>query len=485
MSDENHNKIRFDSVIRRTKDFSVLKPILLLIAGDLLSIIICFAISSLVIRSFYYPALNIFNLYLEFQLVMPVFFVMFTINRLYPGYGNFIVNEIRSIWITITLMFSLMAVASLFVHLQIWYVKSFFFLSWALLLFIMPIMRHIIKMLFTSKPWWGTPVLIIGSAKSTKKAIESLQKNPFGGYKPVACFIDDYNDESIEIESVEIFSLDELHQFDSIDSIETVIFINEGIPENRKHDAINHCVKTFKDTIIVNEIYGLSSFWLLFNSSNSFYGVKLRSNLLDKPIIIYKRLFDLIMSVVLLVVWLPIMIYVTLSLMLSGTRKVFYKQVRMGLKGKHFNLFKFRTMNDDAHDSLSEILDKYPEKKEEYAKFHKLKDDPRITNLGRTLRKFSLDELPQFINVLKGDMSLIGPRAYLPEERTKMNDTDKLILNVKPGVTGLWQVTERNDSTFEERCMADIYYIRNWTLSLDFYIFIKTIWVVVTGKSSF
>lgn len=485
MSDENQTNRRFDSVIRKTQNFSAFKPIILLIAGDLLAIIICFAISSVVIRSFYYPALDIFSLYLEFQIVMPVFFLMFTINKLYPGFGNFIVIEIRSIWMTITLMFSLMAFASLFIHLQIWFVKSFFFLTWALLLFVMPIMRHTIKMLFASSNWWGAPVLIVGTSKSVKKALESLQKNPFGGYKPIACFIEKSYNNEFDFGNVEVFDISDLKEFDSNGHIEIVIFIQSELSENQKTAALNHCVKTFNDTIIVNEIFGLSSFWLLFNSSNNIYGVKLRSNLLDKPVIIYKRFFDLIISTILLIIGLPIMIYVSTASLLSGTKKIFYAQTRMGLKGRTFKLYKFRTMEEDAHVTLAQILEQYPEKREEYAKFHKLKDDPRITNFGRFLRKFSLDELPQFINVIKGDMSLIGPRAYLPEERYKMNDTDKLILSVKPGITGLWQVTERNDSTFEERCMADIFYIRNWTLSLDFYIFIKTIWVVLTGKSSF
>jgi lipopolysaccharide/colanic/teichoic acid biosynthesis glycosyltransferase len=142
-------------------------------------------------------------------------------------------------------------------------------------------------------------------------------------------------------------------------------------------------------------------------------------------------------------------------------------------------------MKADAEKRLEEILSQDKRKKTEFEKFHKLKDDPRITYIGKFLRKFSIDELPQFWNVIKGDMSIIGPRAYLPEEREKMKGSDKIILSVKPGITGLWQVTERNDSSFEERFMADVFYIRHWTLSLDFYIFIKTIWVVITGKSSF
>jgi lipopolysaccharide/colanic/teichoic acid biosynthesis glycosyltransferase len=139
-------------------------------------------------------------------------------------------------------------------------------------------------------------------------------------------------------------------------------------------------------------------------------------------------------------------------------------------------------MHTDAEERLDDLLEKNPELKAEYEIYHKMNDGPRLTRIGKFLRKFSLDELPQFWNVIKGEMSLIGPRAYIPWEKIKMGGNDEMILQVKPGISGLWQVTDRNESSFEERIMIDIYYIRNWSMFLDLYILARTISVVFSGK---
>ena len=141
-------------------------------------------------------------------------------------------------------------------------------------------------------------------------------------------------------------------------------------------------------------------------------------------------------------------------------------------------------MHTDAEKRLTEVLNQNEELRDEYEVYHKLKNDPRLTRVGRLLRKFSLDELPQFWNVIKGEMSLIGPRAYMPWEKEKMNGHDEMILNVLPGISGLWQVTDRNESSFEERIYTDIYYIRNWSMFLDIYILARTIAVVFLGKGA-
>jgi lipopolysaccharide/colanic/teichoic acid biosynthesis glycosyltransferase len=164
---------------------------------------------------------------------------------------------------------------------------------------------------------------------------------------------------------------------------------------------------------------------------------------------------------------------------------VLFRQERMGISDGRFDIVKFRTMHIDAEDRLSHLLKNDDNLKSEYEVYHKLRNDPRLTRVGKFLRKFSLDELPQFINVIKGEMSLIGPRAYMPWEKYKMNGHEEMILNVKPGISGLWQVTDRNASSFEERNIIDVYYIRNWSMFLDLYILARTIAVVFSGKGAY
>jgi lipopolysaccharide/colanic/teichoic acid biosynthesis glycosyltransferase len=153
----------------------------------------------------------------------------------------------------------------------------------------------------------------------------------------------------------------------------------------------------------------------------------------------------------------------------------------MGLNGKQFRALKFRTMVTNG----DEILERHPELKEELARNHKLKNDPRITRVGAFLRKFSLDELPQLFNVLKREMSLVGPRMISPQEVSMYKQFDMNLLTVLPGITGLWQVSGRSDISYEERVRLDMYYVRNWSLWLDFQLLFQTIPAVLKSRGAY
>jgi len=166
---------------------------------------------------------------------------------------------------------------------------------------------------------------------------------------------------------------------------------------------------------------------------------------------------------------------------LSSPGPVIHKRLVMGLNGKQFHAFKFRTMviNGD------EMLDKYPELKDELARNHKLRNDPRITRIGTLLRKFSLDELPQLFNVIRREMSLVGPRMISPEEVSMYKQFDMNLLTVLPGITGVWQVSGRSDISYEERVRLDMYYIRNWSIWLDLQLLYQTIPAVLNGRGAY
>lgn len=158
---------------------------------------------------------------------------------------------------------------------------------------------------------------------------------------------------------------------------------------------------------------------------------------------------------------------------------IFYTQERIGQNGKMFKMYKYRSMVVGADEKLEKYLNENKEAREEYKKYKKLKNDPRITMIGRILRKTSLDEFPQFINVLKGDMSLVGPRPYLPREKEDMNGFFNYITSCKPGITGFWQVNGRNDVTFTDRLSMDMNYYYNSNLKLDLKLLIRTIIKVI------
>jgi exopolysaccharide biosynthesis polyprenyl glycosylphosphotransferase len=177
----------------------------------------------------------------------------------------------------------------------------------------------------------------------------------------------------------------------------------------------------------------------------------------------------------------PLLLILALLVKLDSPGPVLHRRRVMGVKGKQFDALKFRTMYVNG----DEILDQFPDLKNELEKNHKLKDDPRITRLGAFLRKYSLDELPQIFNVLRNEMALVGPRMISPEEVRDYDRWGINLLTVKPGITGLWQVSGRSDISYEERVQLDMYYIRNWSLWLDLQLLMRTLPVVIKGKGAY
>ena len=191
---------------------------------------------------------------------------------------------------------------------------------------------------------------------------------------------------------------------------------------------------------------------------------------------VVKRLIDILGGLVGCVLLIPITvaIYIARKILKEDDGPIFYEQLRIGKNGKEFRLYKFRSMVMNADEKLEKYLDENEEARLEFEKYKKLKKDPRITKLGNFLRKSSIDEFPQFINVLKGDMSLVGPRPYLHREIKDMGENYKKITSVKPGLTGYWQVNGRSDTYFETRIKMDVDYINDRTLWKDTKFLIKT-----------
>lgn len=197
-----------------------------------------------------------------------------------------------------------------------------------------------------------------------------------------------------------------------------------------------------------------------------------------------KRVLDIIGAIVLGVVFAPLMIVISLLMRRRGG-EVIYRHRRVGRDGRMFECLKFRTMVPNADEVLRQLLESNPELRAEWVRDHKLRNDPRITRIGRFLRRTSLDELPQLWNVMRGEMSLVGPRPVVREELLRYGRNVRTYLAAKPGITGLWQVTGRNDTDYRRRVVLDTYYVRNQTLLLDLYILFKTTGVVLGGSGAY
>lgn len=201
---------------------------------------------------------------------------------------------------------------------------------------------------------------------------------------------------------------------------------------------------------------------------------------------VVKRLIDILGGLVGCVLLVPITvaIYIARKVLKEDEGPMFYEHLRYGKDGKKFRIYKFRSMCIDADKRLKEYLEQNEEARKEFEENHKLKDDPRITKLGKFIRKTSIDELPQFVNVLKGDMSLIGPRPIVDGEIEKYGENKEKFLSVKPGLTGYWAANGRSDITYEERMKMELYYVDNISFKLDIQIFFKTIISVIKKEGA-
>lgn len=194
-----------------------------------------------------------------------------------------------------------------------------------------------------------------------------------------------------------------------------------------------------------------------------------------------KRVFDFIAAICGVIILSPAMLVIAILIKAEDHGPVFYKQVRVGKNGKTFKMYKFRSMFVNA----DKMLAKLKEQNDVEGPMFKMKDDPRITKVGHFIRKHSLDELPQFLNVIKGDMSLVGPRPPLPSEVAEYSDYDKQRLYVTPGCTGLWQATERNEVGFSEMVQLDIQYIQRASFMFDLWIIWKTVEIIIKPNGSY
>ena len=194
-----------------------------------------------------------------------------------------------------------------------------------------------------------------------------------------------------------------------------------------------------------------------------------------------KRALDVTLATVLLVVGLPFAALIALCVRFSSPGPIFYSQTRIGRNGQPFKILKFRSIIADAEEQLDDIADL----NEASGPLFKMRDDPRRTPLGSFLRRFSLDELPNLVNVLRGEMSLVGPRPNVPEEVAQYKEWHRKRLSVSPGMTGLWQVSGRSDLTFDEMVLLDIYYAENWSLTLDLGIMLRTLPKVLGGEGAY
>src|SRR5690606_8423000 len=236
---------------------------------------------------------------------------------------------------------------------------------------------------------------------------------------------------------------------------------------------------------LVPELLDVSSGWVSPRDIQGHLALELGNNLPEKRNQITKRVLDIALAVASLPLAVPLAAIISLAIALESRGPVVFTQTRLGRNGKPFEVYKFRTMHLAAEERLAVFLERDPAAKEEWLRTRKLARDPRVTRVGRFLRRSSLDELPQLLNVLRGEMSFVGPRPVMPDEVQWYGDNARHLARVRPGLTGLAQVSGRSLLAYEDRVRIDTYFVRNWSVWLDLTILGRTIGAVVKGRGAY
>jgi Undecaprenyl-phosphate galactose phosphotransferase WbaP len=360
-------------------------------------------------------------------------------------------------------------------------------LAWLLSFGLLPAFRHMVKNGLLRLGIWSKRVLIIGSTEETAKVIESIKANRTMGYEIVGCLTDDRNRIGETLSGAPILGhYDDIEAWKAKTSFEDIIVTFPNIPRNRLIFLLKTWESVSETIRYIPQTGDLITTGIEIENIGKILSLVVRKNLHKPWNIILKSVFEYILALVFLILLSPILLASAMAVKFDSPGPVFFLQSRLGRKGKNMTIVKFRTMYADEKQRLAAFLRSHPQAREEWETYNKLKDeDPRVTRVGRFLRRHSLDELPQLLNVLGGTMSLVGPRPYLPEEMKNIRPFPTLLFEVKPGITGMWQISGRSDIPFQERLRIDEHYIRNWSLWMDIIILLKTFGATISGRGAF
>ncbi len=408
--------------------------------------------------------------YLDILLILPPLWVVFAAQRLYPAALYAPQEEFAKIVCYASVVF-LVAWALLFFSRNILYSRVIFFSTWLLSLMFIPFLRHLVRKRFSGRAWWGHSVVVCGDSQEAEDLYINLQDEHDIGLKPMAlCALDD----SFSIKgSMPVCSLAEMVDMAHAPSRPYALLVLKHLDE-RNQDIITEFTRNFAKTLFIFSVLGPMHLWVSSTDLGSRVALETHQKLLDPRRQLLKRILDIILSAICLLLVLPVGLILCILIWLEDRGPLFYSQKRVGRNGRAIRIWKFRTMVPDADKVLADYLAGRPDLAEEWAAQHKLSNDPRITRIGKFIRRTSLDELPQLWNVLCGELSLVGPRPIVQAEIEKYGSAYELYSRVRPGLTGLWQVSGRSSLGYDKRVALDAYYIRNWSVWFDIYILART-----------
>lgn len=438
-------------------------------------------------RNFYIGNHSLHISWLNFWVVFPLLYLIFlNIEQLYNRRAQFW-QIIQKLFIT-----SCYAVTSIIILLYIARIagstsRMFIAVFWVLSFILLVVFRYIVKKILEKYQLLQIPILIIGAGKTAELLVQGIKNDAGMGYKIIGLLEDNKVEKGILENYPVLGKFSDAEQVIAKYNINHVFIAAPGLEQGKLTKLIYKVQPLVKSMGVIPNLVGVPMGGIeaesLFNEKLMLLRLK---NNLARPINRWiKTIFDYVLTITGTIAISPILIVIALWIYKDSPGPVIFKHRRIGKNGKEFNCYKFRSMCVDAKEKLEQLLKTDPEAKAEWEKDFKLKSDPRITKSGAFLRKTSLDELPQIFNVLKGEMSLVGPRPIIRDEMVRYGEYINDYLMVKPGITGMWQVSGRNNTSYSQRVLLDSWYVRNWSVWLDVMLLWRTMKIVVQCKGAY
>ena len=349
------------------------------------------------------------------------------------------------------------------------------------------IIRYAILKFLKLKNIFSEPVIIIGAGLTAERLVKFWREDLGYRYDIIGLIDDNPVSKTLPKEFPVLGGFNDVKRIIRRLKLQTVIIAAPGISKERLQEIITEIQPRVKNISFIPDLIGTPMAGvdasILF--SEKILMLNLRNNLSRSYNRIFKRLFDLVLAILGGILISPILLGIAVAVCISNHGGIIFSHKRVGMYGKTFYCYKFQTMVNDADKVLEKYLAENPSARKEWQETFKLTNDPRVTKLGNFLRRTSLDELPQLWNVILGDMSLVGPRPIVEDEVPKYGKNIREYYMVLPGITGMWQVSGRSDTTYPERVAMDTWYVRNWSVWIDIMYLFKTVKAVVTGRGAY
>jgi len=457
--------------------------------SDLMAILLTFAWGFFWVRIYgfiiNYDAIINAKSFITYWLYLPVFIIIFWLLRLYPGISLAPSEEMRRFFIGSVMAYGGIIMSRIIEH-EIWdTINTAFLISCAFSTIILLIARSVTHWFLHVTKLGGIPTVIYGSGSTGKLVADCLLGSVRSGYIPVLILDDDPDGDDNYNGIPIIHDINIGPEIVKRYNIKMAIVAMPALDPKLLKNLLNSSVSAFRYNVIIPNFFNISSIWMSVRDFNGVLGIETSNKFSLSWNHAIKRFMDITVVTIGGILLLPFLMIAALLIKITSPGPVFYKQKRLGRNGSYFYTYKFRSMAVDADERLQKLLDSDPQLKKEWEETHKLHKDPRITGIGKFIRRASIDEFPQFINIFKGEMSLVGPRPIVDAEIEKYGDDYKRVFSIKPGLTGLWQVSGRSNSDYLDRVAYDVYYLQSWSVWLDLWIIFKTFGAVIIGKGAY